>query len=138
MVYNDEFMFMSRKKLYKAALILQGMYIFVTALWALVDIKSFMIITGPKTDIWLVKTVAVLLISISMFFLMSSAKSEDLRVCFTAFVLSFGLAYIDFFYSLNKTIRWVYALDGIIEILFGLLWLYFLFSALRPKNNGRS
>ena len=129
---------MSRKKLYKAALFMQGMYIFLTALWALVDIKSFMIITGPKTDIWLVKTVAVSLISISLFFILSSAKSEDPAVSFTAFAFSFGFAYIDFFYSLNRTIRWVYAIDGVIETLFGLLWLYFLFSGLRRKNNGRS
>ena len=113
---------------------MQGMYIFLTALWALVDIKSFMIITGPKTDIWLVKTVAVSLISISLFFILSSAKSEDPAVSFAAFVFSFGFGYLDFFYSMNNTIRWVYAIDGIIESLFGLLWLYFIFSGKKENR----
>ena len=119
---------MNRQKLYKYALLVQGMYVLLTAVWALVDIQSFMVITGPKTDVWLVRTVAVLLICISLFFLMSSKKSEEPRVTLTALVFSFGLAYIDFYYTLNNTIRWVYALDGIVESMFGLLWLYFLFS----------
>ena len=119
---------MNRQKLYKYALLVQGMYVLLTAVWALVDIQSFMVITGPKTDVWLVRTVAVLLICISLFFLLSSKKSEEPRVTLTALVFSFGLAYIDFYYTLNNTIRWVYALDGIVESMFGLLWLYFLFS----------
>ena len=119
---------MNRQKLYKYALLGQGMYVLLTAVWALADIQSFMFITGPKTDVWLVRTVAVLLICISLFFLLSSKKSEEPRVTLTALVFSFGLAYIDFYYTLNNTIRWVYALDGIVESMFGLLWLYFLFS----------
>ena len=119
---------MNRQKLYKYALLVQGMYVLLTAVWALVDIQSFMVITGPKTDVWLVRTVAVLLICISLFFLLSSKKSEEPRVTLTALVFSFGLAYIDFYYTLTNTIRWVYALDGIVESMFGLLWLYFLFS----------
>ena len=119
---------MNRQILYKYALLIQGMYVLLTAVWALVDIQSFMFITGPKTDVWLVRTVAVLLICISLFFLLSSKKSEEPRVTLTALVFSFGLAYIDFYYTLNNTIRWVYALDGIVESMFGLLWLYFLFS----------
>ena len=125
---------MSREKLYKTALLFQGMYIFLTAVWPLVDIKSFMLITGPKTDIWLVKTVAVSLICISLLFLLSSRMGEELRVSFTAFVFSFGFAYIDFYYTLNNTIKWVYALDGIVESLFGLLWLYFLFTRAKGSN----
>lgn len=119
---------MNRQILYKYALLVQGMYVLLTAVWALADIQSFMYITGPKTDVWLVRTVGVLLICISLFFLLSSKKSEEPRVTLTALVFSFGLAYIDFYYTLNNTIRWVYALDGIVESMFGLLWLYFLFS----------
>jgi len=36
---------------------LQGLYWLVTGLWGLIDVHSFMKVTGPKTDIWLVKTV---------------------------------------------------------------------------------
>ena len=80
---------MNRQILYKYALLIQGMYVLLTAVWALVDIQSFMFITGPKTDVWLVRTVAVLLICISLFFLMSSKKSEEPRVTLTALVFFF-------------------------------------------------
>jgi hypothetical protein len=33
-----------------------------------VDIESFMLATGPRTDVWLVKTVSVLLLGISFSF----------------------------------------------------------------------
>ena len=34
-----------------------------------------------------------------------------------------GLASIDFYYTANHTIRWVYAVDGVIESIFLLVWL---------------
>ena len=39
----------------------QGLYFLVTAIWPLVHIASFMKVTGPKRDIWLVKTVATVI-----------------------------------------------------------------------------
>ena len=43
-----------------ALAVLQGAYFGLTAAWALVHIDSFMRVTGAKTDVWLVKTVAAL------------------------------------------------------------------------------
>src|SRR5690606_5458945 len=40
----------------------QGLYFFLTAVWPLLHIESFQLVTGFKTDIWLVDTVAFLLI----------------------------------------------------------------------------
>lgn len=56
-------------KVYNLLSLVQGIYTLLTALWALVDIKSFMEVTGPKTDVWLVKTVAVVLLPIAVCFL---------------------------------------------------------------------
>lgn len=39
----------------------QGLYFLVTGIWPLVHIKSFQWVTGPKVDLWLVKTVGVLI-----------------------------------------------------------------------------
>jgi hypothetical protein len=47
-------------------LLVQGIYWLVTGVWGLVDIVSFMKVTGPKTDVWLVKTVSVLIVVISL------------------------------------------------------------------------
>lgn len=63
-------------KLVSYILLIQGLYWLVTGLWGLIDIHSFMIVTGPKTDIWLVKTVSVLIVVISLS-LLSAVKSRD-------------------------------------------------------------
>ena len=43
----------------KLALI-QGIFYVVTGLWPLIHMPSFLQVTGPKTDLWLVRTVGVL------------------------------------------------------------------------------
>ncbi|SHL25073.1 hypothetical protein SAMN05444407_10372 [Chryseobacterium contaminans] len=52
-------MVISKSKIFP---LFQLLYYFATSLWPLVHIKSFLIITGDKTDIWLVKTVSILLL----------------------------------------------------------------------------
>jgi hypothetical protein len=56
-------------KIYRLLLWIEGLYSLVTAIWPIVDIDSFMVVTGPKTDQWLVKTVSVLILAIAVFFL---------------------------------------------------------------------
>jgi hypothetical protein len=118
---------MFHQKLYKTLLWIQGVYTLLTALWALVDIDSFMVITGPKYDIWLVKTVSVLLLSICVvFFSGIFLKMHPLPLMLTGISTSAGLAAIDFYYTSIERIKWVYALDGITEILFLIAWLFLL------------
>jgi hypothetical protein len=38
----------------------QGVYYLLTGVWPLPSIGSFQRVTGPKTDLWLVRTVGVL------------------------------------------------------------------------------
>ena len=45
---------------------LQGGYYLITGLWPLIHIPSFLWLTGPKTDLWLVKTVGLLAAVIGM------------------------------------------------------------------------
>src|SRR5437764_10255635 len=104
---------MIAKKIYRALLWVQGVYTLLTALWGIIDIESFMWVTGPKADIWLVKTVAVLLLPIvSVFFSALFLKMPPLPVILVGIITTTGLVFIDFYYTFNHTIRWVYALDG--------------------------
>jgi hypothetical protein len=119
--------FMLPRKLYRVLLWVQGVYTLLTALWGLIDIDSFMAVTGPKTDIWLVKTVSVILVAIGVALLSFLwVQSEPLPVILLGLLTSAGLAAIDFYYSGREVISWVYALDGIAEALFTLVWLYLL------------
>ena len=115
-------------RLYRKLLWVQGTYMVLTALWGLLDIHSFMVVTGPKTDVWLVKTVSVLILCLSILFFSNLAvHSHPLPVVLTGMSASAGLAFIDFYYTLNETIRWVYAVDGGVEAGFFCLWAYLYF-----------
>ncbi len=35
----------------------QGLYYTVSGLWPLISLRTFTLVTGPKVDLWLVKTV---------------------------------------------------------------------------------
>src|SRR5438105_1611245 len=84
-------------------------------------------VTGPKTDIWLVKTVSVLLIPISICLLCALYfKLQPLPVILIAATTSAGLASIDFYYTVNRTIKWVYAIDGVLESIFFFIWIFLL------------
>jgi hypothetical protein len=122
-------------KVYQTLSLAQGIYVALTALWALVDIDSFMKVTGPKTDIWLVKTVAVLLVPIALCFLAGGAlPAESQLVVLMGLTTSAGLAFIDFYYTGKGVIKWVYLIDGIIESLFFILWVIVAILALKQQR----
>jgi hypothetical protein len=52
------------KPLMKAVARVQALYFIPFSLWGLLHIRSFMWVTGKKEDVWLVKTVCLLLIII--------------------------------------------------------------------------
>ena len=47
----------------KVALV-QGIYFFITGIWPILSMSTFLKITVPKTDLWLVKTVGLVLATI--------------------------------------------------------------------------
>lgn len=54
------------KKYTQIVIKIQALYFFLTGIWPLVHLKSFMAITGEKTDIWLVHMVGLLAMSIGI------------------------------------------------------------------------
>ncbi|MEI6950509.1 hypothetical protein V9K67_25220 [Paraflavisolibacter sp. H34] len=106
---------------------IQGIYTFLTAVWPIVDIESFLKVSGYKTDIWLVKTVSLLLLSISLCLLLSIfSKGPYLPITVLMLTLSVSLAYVDFYYALNDTISNIYMADGAAQVVFTFCWLYIL------------
>jgi|GEM_PF-634786 len=113
----------------------QGVYYLMSGLWPLADIESFMDVTGPKTDIWLVKTVGILLLPVSASLLSYIYDGQKAR--FPAFVLGAGsaaaFACVDFYYSGRGIISDVYAADGLVQIVFLLLWAIIALKLLRRR-----
>lgn len=54
----------------------QGVYYIVTCLWSLLSIDTFQRATGPKTDLWLVKTVGALVGVIGAVLIAGMARSN--------------------------------------------------------------
>jgi len=122
-------------KLFNFVVVAQGVYILVTALWGLLHIESFMAITGPKTDIWLVKTVSAVLVPIGATLLLYRFFSTDVRPAIALGGLSsLSLIPIDFYYALNNVISDIYMADGIIQLIILLLWSIILGKAIRDNR----
>jgi hypothetical protein len=115
-------------KLFKTILIAHAVYILLTAVWPIVDIESFMKVTGPKTDVWLVKTVGALLIPVGLCLLscISIAAKRPAIVLGTLTCISFIT--IDFYYAVTDVISDVYLIDAFVQGVFLLGWMFVLMS----------
>lgn len=106
-------------------LITQGCYYLITGLWPILHLKSFVLVTGPKDDYWLVKLVGLLIISAGITMLAAyKDESAPLILNFT-FALSFLI--IDVVYTLNGTIRKIYLGDAVVEFILIILILIVYF-----------
>lgn len=116
---------------------IQGLYYAATGIWPLVDIESFIYVTGPKTDIWLVRTVGVLVLVIGASLLAASGKKAiNSPVLVLAIGSCIGFAAIDITYVLNDTISEIYLLDAGGQFLLLILWMIaLLFIGKRKKDN---
>jgi uncharacterized membrane protein (DUF485 family) len=108
----------------KLALI-QGLFYLTTGVWPLFDIGSFQAVTGPKTDLWLVRTVGVLVAVVGLVLLLSyrNRRVTD-EVIVLAVGCAIGLAAIDLIYSLSGRISAVYLADAAAEVGLAVLWGY--------------
>lgn len=112
-------------KLFKLTLTIQGIYYLFTALWPIIDIKSFMIVTGHKTDIWLVKTVGALLIPMSLTMITHIfLRTDHLPIVVLCFTAAIAFAIIDFYYAMHDVILDVYMIDGAIQLGLICTWSY--------------
>ena len=104
--------------------LIQGIFYLLTGIWPLIDIASFQEITGPKTDLWLVRTVGVLVIVIGAV-LVSAARARRItpEIQMLAVGSALGLATIDLVYALSGRISAVYLADAVAEVGLVVLWI---------------
>ncbi|WP_353988713.1 hypothetical protein [Ruicaihuangia caeni] len=121
-----------------------GLFNLIAGVWPLLHMRSFVAITGPKTDYWLVRTVALLLIAIGSTQLAptpsvakgaaASSKRGGPRhpdVSTSApqparrlgLLTAAGLCAIDVIYAARRRISVVYLLDAAFELGWIALWL---------------
>lgn len=111
-------------RLDRALAIGQGAYFAATGLWSLVDIDSFQAVTGPKTDIWLVRTVGALVLVIGGVLMLAARREEVSREMVALAVGSaLALAAIDAWYVARGTISPIYLADAAAEVAIAGGWL---------------
>jgi hypothetical protein len=117
--------FKNGQQILSAAAIIQGGYYLLTGIWALVDIYSFQLVTGPKTDLWLVRTVAVL-IAVSGAVLLTAAYRRRIspEIFLLAVGQALGLAAIDIIYASMGRISAIYLADAAVELVLAGGWLF--------------
>jgi hypothetical protein len=107
--------------------VLQGGYYFLMGLWPLVAMRWFLAVAGPKTDIFLVQTVAALVLVIGVVFVVAGVRSVlSLELGLLMVGCSFGLGLIDTVYVIKGVIPPIYLADACEEICVLLLTLTFL------------
>jgi hypothetical protein len=106
-----------------AVSLVQGIYFFLTGIWPILSIGTFQMVTGPKNDLWLVKTVGVLIAAIGLSLLIASWRRED---SYAIAALGLGsaaaLAGIDVVYVWLDVISPIYLADAAAEALLILWW----------------
>lgn len=103
--------------------LVQGVFYLATGVWALVDLDSFMAVTGPKVDHWLVKTVGALVAVIGVVFL-AAARSRRVtpEIALLGVGCALALAAIDVIYVSVGRISSIYLLDAVAEVALAAAW----------------
>lgn len=112
--------------LIRGLLWLQGSYYLLTGVWPLVSIRTFQLVTGPKTDHlptgreadhWLVMTAGVLITSIALPLVVCAWRGRALvEVIILAMAAACGLTCIDVIYVSRGVIEPVYLVDAAVQI----------------------
>ncbi|MGB3305336.1 MAG: hypothetical protein WBA63_04060 [Thermomicrobiales bacterium] len=103
---------------------LQAAYNTITGIWPLIGMRSFQWITGPKTDLWLVRCVGGLVTVIGIVLGMAGRRGRVTpEITALAVGSSASLAAIDVIYSSRGRISRIYLLDAIINVLFIGAWI---------------
>jgi hypothetical protein len=117
---------MSKKNLtlYTVLLKVQGTYYLLTGLWPLISMSTFLMVTGSKTDLWLVEVVGILIAVISVAMLTASLEKRiNIPVVVLAVGTALGLGIAELVYYFSGTIPFIYVLDAVLEFVLVALWL---------------
>ena len=111
---------------YRVSAATQGSYFLLTGVWPLLHMRSFLAVTGPKTDLWLVETVGVLVAAIGAGLLLSAARGlQVFELALIAVLAALGLAAIDIIYVTRGVIAKIYLADAILEAILIIAWAIF-------------
>ena len=96
--------------------LVQGSYYLATGLWPLIHMRSFELVTGPKRDRWLVRTVGVLAASTGAGLLQAGLGGQVSRPLRTVSLLSaVGFIAVEVPTARRGRISPIYLVDALVE-----------------------
>ena len=102
---------------YLVALV-QGIYFVVFGIWPILSMGTFLRVTGPKTDLWLVKTVGIILAVIGVVLIVAQINAEiNTSIIILAIGSALSLALVEVIYVAKRVISPIYLGDAIIELI---------------------
>ena len=98
--------------------LIQSIYFLVFGLWPILNMRSFLILTGPKTDLWLVKTVGIILAVIGVVLIFAQVNAQiNSAIIILAIGSALSLDIVEFVYVAKKVISPIYLGDAILELI---------------------
>jgi hypothetical protein len=98
------------------------------------EIRTFQLVTGPKKDLWLVKTAGLLIGVIGVVLLLAGLRRrKEPEFPLLAVGSALSLAGIDVVYVRRRRIPPIYLLDAAVELAFAAGWLGALLGQRRPE-----
>ena len=115
---------MSQTMFLQTVAFIHATYFALTGIWPLVHMPSFLKVTGPKTDLWLVRTVGVLVTAIAIpIFTSAINRRITSDILYLAILSALGLTIIDVVYVARRVISKIYLLDAAAEVILIVAWL---------------
>jgi hypothetical protein len=112
---------------YPVALV-QGIYFLVFGIWPILHMRSFLMVTGPKTDLWLVKTVGLILSVIGNVLIVAQVLAEvNTSIIVLAMGSALSLVIVEFVYVARRVISQIYLADACAELALIGWWVLSLF-----------
>lgn len=103
-------------------MLFQGVYYLLTGIWPLISVTSFMAVTGPKTDIWLLKTFSIQICMMGIVLAYASLDKEfKPAVVLLSLLTAAGFIIADVFYVIKGVIPPIYLADAFIELIIAFL-----------------
>ena len=102
----------------------QGIYFFVSGIWPIFSMNTFLKVTVPKTDWWLVKTVGIILAVIGVVLIFARINAEvNTAIIILAIGSALSLAIVEFVYVTKRVISLIYLVDAVIEPILIAWWI---------------
>lgn len=96
----------------------QGLYYLATGIWPIVHLRSFVAVTGPKRDTWLVQTFGLLVAALGAALLADEDRPVAASTVRYAVAPALALAVAEVVFVARGRIRPIYLADTAIELAF--------------------